>query len=192
MNKIQLVFWACLLVVLTGHGCATDTEKWVDAKDYGYGPGNALITQSGSDIGPVAIQVNGVQHRQGIQLVNCQIMATINIAETNTGPVKISNSGFWRTPDITLEQVINKGSGTLFIDNCQFTDWDIPNVGAPCIRVSNGRLILSNCDFMQTEKKSIIAEDKFISGSITGCIFRGPKVENTSSGKLEMGANVFE
>jgi hypothetical protein len=119
-------------------------------------------------------------------------MATINIAETNTGPVKISNSGFWRTPDITLEQVINKGSGTVFINNCQFSDWDMPKVGAPCIRASNGRLILSNCDFMQTEKKSIILEDKFISGTTTGCIFRGPKIENTSSGKLEMGANVFE
>jgi len=160
--------------------------------DYGYGPGNALITQSGSDIGPVAIQVNQVQHRQGIQFANCQIMATINIAETNTGPVKISNSGFWRTPDITLEQVINKGSGTVFINNCQFTDWDMPKVGAPCIRASNGRLILSNCDFMQAEKKSIIIEDKFISGTITGCIFRGPKIENNSSGKLEMAANVFE
>lgn len=160
--------------------------------DYGYGPGNALITQSGSDIGPVAVQVNKVQDRQGIQLTNCQIMATINIAETNTGPVKISNSGFWRTPDITLEQVINKGTGTVHINNCQFTDWDMPKIGAPCIRMSNGRLILSNCDFYQKEKKSIILEDKFISGTITGCIFRGPKVENTSSGKVEMSANVFE
>jgi len=160
--------------------------------DYGYGPGNALVTQSGSDIGPVAIQVNRVQERQGVQFVNCQIMATINITETNTGPVKISNSGFWRTPDITLEQVINKGSGTVFINNCQFTDWDMPKVGAPCIRMSNGRLILSNCDFFQKEKKSIIIEDKFISGTITGCIFRGPKIENTSSGKLEMAANIFE
>ena len=160
--------------------------------DYGYGPGNALVTQSGSDIGPVAIQVNRVQERQGIQFVNCQIMATVNIAETNTGPVKISNSGFWRTPDITLEQVINKGSGTVFLNNCQFTDWDMPKVGAPCIRMTNGRLILSNCDFFQKEKKSVKIEDKFISGTITGCIFRGPKVENTSTGKLEMSGNVFE
>ena len=160
--------------------------------DYGYGPGNALITQSGADIGPVAIQVNRVQERQGIQFVNCQIMATINIAETNTGPVKISNSGFWRTPDITLEQVINKGSGTVMINNCQFTDWDMPKVGAPCIRATNGRLILSNCDFYQKEKKSLIIEDKFIAGTITGCIFRGPKPENKSKAKLKMAANVFE
>lgn len=158
--------------------------------DFGHGPGNALVTQSGSDIGPVAVQVNKVQERQGVQFANCQFMSTIKIGPENTGYVKISNSGFWRVQE-TLEQIINEGSGTVIMSSCQFTDWDIPKKGAPCIRATNGRLILNSCDFMKN-KNTVLLEDKFISGTITGCIFRNKTIVNTSKGKLEMAANIFE
>jgi hypothetical protein len=148
------------------------------------------VTQSGSDIGPVAVQVNKVQERQGVQFANCQFMSTIKIGPENTGYVKISNSGFWRVQE-TLEQIINEGSGTVIMSSCQFTDWDIPKKGAPCIRATNGRLILNSCDFMKN-KNTVLLEDKFISGTITGCIFRNKTIVNTSKGKLEMAANIFE
>ncbi len=158
--------------------------------DFGHGVGNALVTQSGADIGPVAVQVNKVQGRQGVQFANCQFMSTIKIAPQNTGYVKISNSGFWKVRE-TAEQIVNEGSGTVILTSCQFTDWDIAKKGDPCIRATNGRLILGNCDFMK-DKNAVLLEDKFISGTITGCIFRNDTVVNTSKGKLEMAANIFE
>ena len=45
---------------------------------------------------------------------------------------------------------------------------------------------------MQEVKKTVLLEDKFISGTITGCVFRNKTIENTSNGKLEMWGNVFE
>ena len=76
--------------------------------DFGFGEGNALVTQSGSDIGPVAVQVNKVQKISGVQFTNCQFMSTVKIGPENTGPVKISNSGFWIIKD-TYEQVVQEG-----------------------------------------------------------------------------------
>jgi hypothetical protein len=152
--------------------------------DFGHGPGNVAMTQSGSDIAPIGVQINQTQEHSGVQFVNCQFMSTFHIGPKNKGPVKISNSGFWTVPG-TLEQIVNEGSGTVIVNACHFSDWDIPNKGVPCIRATNGRLILSNCDFMQ-DKKTVLLEDKFISGTITGCLFRNDSsVENNSKGKLE-------
>lgn len=159
--------------------------------DFGHSSGNALVTQSGSDICPVGVQVNNVQHHAGVQFVNCQFMSTIKIGPENTGPVKISNSGFWKIRE-TLEQIVNEGPGTVIVNACHFYDWDIPNKGAPCIRAANGRLILSNCEFMNDKKKTVLMEDKFISGTITGCLFRNKTIVNHSKGKVEMSANIFE
>lgn len=159
--------------------------------DFGHRAGNALVTQSGSDICPVAVQVNKVQQRQGVQFVNCQFMSTIKIGPENTGYVKISNSGFWKIRE-TAEQIVNEGFCTLILNSCQFTDWDIARKGDPCIRATNGRLILSNCDFMKDGKNTVLLEDKFISGTITGCLFRNKTIKNTSKGKLQISANIFE
>jgi hypothetical protein len=63
--------------------------------DFGHGPGHAVITQSGSDVCPVAVQVDKTQDHAGVQFVNGQFMATIVIEEENKGPVKLTNCGFW-------------------------------------------------------------------------------------------------
>ncbi|MBM4153255.1 MAG: hypothetical protein FJ220_07020 [Kiritimatiellaceae bacterium] len=158
--------------------------------DFGAGPGNALITQSGADIGPIAVQINKVQERQGVQFANCQFMATIKIGPENTGYVKISNSGFWRVQE-TVEQIVNEGSGVLILNACQFTDWDIAEKGDPCIRSSNGRLIMTGCDFMR-KKNTMLFEKDFKAGTITGCQFRNHSISNQSKGTLELSANIFE
>lgn len=166
--------------------------------DFGFGEPNALITQSGSDIGPIAVQVNKVQKNSGIQFANCQFMSTIKIGPENTGPVKISNSGFWIIKD-TYEQIVQEGTGTLILNSCHFSDWDIPNAGKPCIRASNGRMIVSNCEFSRPwtgdiyEKKlAILFEKDFISGTVTGSLFHNDTISNTSKGKVELMANIIE
>jgi len=166
--------------------------------DFGFGEGNALVTQSGSDIGPVAVQVNKVQKASGVQFTNCQFMSTVKIGPENTGPVKISNSGFWIIKD-TYEQIVQEGTGTLILNACHFSDWDIPNAGTPCIRASNGRLIVSNCEFVRPwtgdiylKKQAILFEKKFIAGTVTGSLFHNDTISNISDGKVELMANIIE
>jgi hypothetical protein len=166
--------------------------------DFGFGESNALVTQSGSDIGPVAVQVNKVQKASGVQFTNCQFMSTVKIGPENTGPVKISNSGFWVVKD-TYEQVIQEGTGTLILNACHFSDWDIPNAGRPCIRASNGRLIVSNCEFVRpwtgdiySKKQAVLFEKDFISGTVTGSLFHNDTISNISKGKVELMANIIE
>ena len=166
--------------------------------DFGFGEPNALVTQSGSDIGPVAVQVNKVQKASGVQFTNCQFMSTVKIGPENTGPVKISNSGFWIIKD-TYEQIVQEGSGTLILNACHFSDWDIPNAGKPCIRANNGRLIVSNCEFVRpwtgdiyAKKQAVLFEKDFISGVITGSLFHNDTISNISKGKVELMANIIE
>jgi hypothetical protein len=166
--------------------------------DFGHGPGNALVSQSGSDLGPVAVQVNRTQKHSGVQFSNCQFMSTVRIGPENTGPVKISNSGFWVIRE-TLEQVVNEGSGTVILSGCHFSDWDMPDRGAACVRATNGRLILSQCDFSRpwtsrivARKNAVSLESGFVAGTVTGCLFHHDSIVNTSTGKVEMAANVFE
>ncbi len=66
--------------------------------DFGHGPGNAVITQSGSDICPVAVRVDRTQAHAGAQFVNAQFMSTLEVGPQNQGPVKLANCGFWGTP----------------------------------------------------------------------------------------------
>ncbi|MEI2723995.1 MAG: hypothetical protein V9H26_10790 [Verrucomicrobiota bacterium] len=126
-------------------------------------------------------------------------MSTVKIGPQNTGPVKISNSGFWVVKE-TLEQVVNEGSGTVILNACHFSDWDLPGRGAPCVRATNGRLILSQCEFSRPRTSSIAAQQKnavslepgLIASTVVGCLFHYDTVTNTSEGKVEMAANVFE
>jgi len=166
---------------------------------FGHRPGNALVMQSGSDWGPVAVQVNRTQQHAGLQFANCQFMSTVKIGPRNTGPVKISNSGFWVVKN-TLEQVVNEGSGTVILNACHFSDWDVPGQGAPCVRAINGRLILSQCDFSRSlasviaapRKNAVLLEPGLAASTIVGCLFHCDTIANTSEGKVEMAANVFE
>jgi hypothetical protein len=183
IGKTDWEYISNCFVIFAKHGFEFD--------DYGHGSGNAIVTQSGSDISPIGVQVNQVQRHAGVQFANCQFMSTVKIGPDNVGPVKISNSGFWKVRE-TLEQVVNEGAGTLILNACHFYDWDIPRKGAPCIRATNGRLTMNGCDFMQRGKRTVQLEDKFIAGSITGCLFRDNTITNLSGGTLELFANTYE
>ena len=160
--------------------------------DFGHGPGNTVITQSGSDIGPVAVRVDAVQPHAGIQFVNGQFMGTIEVAESNTGPVKLSNCGFWTVPE-TKMQIDKRGPSTLSLTNCHFAGWDSANEGHPCIRANGGRLIVNACEFMAEGKRQIVLEEGLTAAVVMGCTLRGERaIEDNSGADVQVGLNTTQ
>jgi hypothetical protein len=160
--------------------------------DFGHGPGNAVITQSGSDICPVAVRVDKVQDHAGVQFVNGQFMATIEVGENNKGPVKLTNCGFWGVPE-TQEHIIKSGPSTLMLTSCHFTGWDARKAGKPCIRANGGRLVVNGCEFMSKGKKQIVLDKGLAAATITGCLLRGEKgVLDHSGADVQIGYNTTD
>ncbi len=157
--------------------------------DFGHGPGNAVVTQSGSDICPVAVRVDKTQNHAGVQFVNGQFMSTIEIGPQNRGPVKLANCGFWGT-EATREHIVKSGPSTLALTSCHFTGWDHARQGHPCVRANGGRLIVNGCEFMDEGKRPILLEKGLKAAAIIGCAFRGPEgVEDQSGANVQNGFN---
>jgi len=160
--------------------------RFVDA---GHGPGNVVLTQSGSDIGPCAVQVDQSQPHAGIQFANCQFMSTIKVGPDNRGPVKFANCGFWTVPE-TAEQAVLEGHCTTILNGCHFADWGISDGKAPCVRAAAGRVTVTACDF-RAPKTQILLEPKVSAAAVFGNQFRQKeRVENRSKGDVQLGMNV--
>lgn len=156
------------------------------------GPGNVILSTSGSDIGPTAVLVENCQAHAGIVFSNCQFMSHIEIKETNTGPVKFNNCGFWGIPTTTTHATV-KGSGHVFFNECHFNGWDQAGKGDPCIMADGNGLTVSACDFMDAGKKQIALGPNSRAVVIMGNRLRGGmKIDNQSKGKVEIGLNVDE
>src|ERR1019366_9056886 len=157
--------------------------------DFGHGPGNAVITQSGSDICPLAVRVDRTQPHAGVQFANGQFMGTLEVGPQNRGPVKLANCGFWGTK-ATREHVRHSGPSSLVLTACHFTGWDHASKGDPCIRAAGGRLIVNGCEFMDEGKRAIILEKGLKAAAIMGCMFRGPQaVADESGADVQIGLN---
>ncbi len=154
------------------------------------GEPNVVLTQCGSDIGPVAVRVEASQAHAGLAFSNCQMMAGIEVSETNRGPVKFSNCGFWGIPATDHHAQI-AGSGTVIFTSCHFQGWARHTPGAPCIVARGGRLILNGCAFLDENKKHVRLENGVLSAAIFGNQFTGgAKIENQSQGRVEIGLNI--
>ncbi|UCH35672.1 MAG: hypothetical protein JSV65_04800 [Armatimonadota bacterium] len=154
------------------------------------GPGNVVLTQSGSDVGPTAVLVDAVQGHAGIAFNTSQFMATVVVKETNSGPVKFNNCGFWPVNE-TVRQADLKGGGHVTFNACHFAGWDRQDQGEPCIYADCDGLTVSSCDFMDEDKAQITLGPNLRAGIIMGNRFRGgEKVRNESQGDVQMGLNV--
>jgi Pectate lyase superfamily protein len=157
--------------------------------DFGHGDGNAVITQSGSDICPVAVRVDRTQGHAGVQFVNGQFMSTIEVGPENRGPVKLTSCGFWGT-ELTREHVRHSGPGSLVLTACHFNGWDHAKKGDPCIRASGGRLIVNGCEFMDEGKLGVVLEKGLKAATVMGCGFRSPQPVRAESGAdVQIGLN---
>lgn len=159
--------------------------------DFGHGGGNAVVTQSGADICPVAVRVDATQGHAGVQWVNGQFMGTVVVGEGNRGPVKLTNCGFWPVPE-TRQQVQKAGPSTLILNACHFAGWDAADSGEACIAASGGRLVVTGCEFMES-KLAVSLEPGLKAATVTGNLFRGEgAVRNTSDADVQVGLNAMQ
>jgi hypothetical protein len=159
--------------------------------DFGHGPGNAVVTQSGADICPVAVQVDQTQSHAGVQFVNGQFMATIIVGEANEGPVKFTNCGNWGM-ERTQSHVIKHGPSTLILNGCHFTGWDRDGLDVPAVLADGGRLVVSGCEFADAGKAQIALKPGLVAASITGNMLRGSdSVLDESGADVQIGWNTF-
>jgi hypothetical protein len=159
------------------------------------GMANALITQSGSDLGPLAVQVDKVQDHAGTIFENCQFMAGINIGPDNKGPIKLTTCGFWGTAGAGSQMVL-EGKGTVTLTATHFHQWDQAGQGKPCIDARNGALILNSCEFMGEGSNAphIRLGAELDSAVIMGNRFThgGIRIENQSKGDVQILGNVAQ
>jgi hypothetical protein len=171
------------------------------------GAANALLTQCGSDICEISVQVDASQQHAGIAFLNGQFFAQVIVGPTNNGPVKFTNCGFWARGATTNQAVID-GSGTVTFTACHFASWARkPGAEeAPCILVNAGSLIVNGCEFFAEGKNRhelhgvacggknhIELGPRTQSASIFGNQFRGGEhiVNNApATASIQIGLNV--
>jgi hypothetical protein len=154
------------------------------------GPGNCLLTQCGSDIGPTAVRVESSQTHAGISFVNGQFMAGIEVAKTNTGPVKFTACGFWGVPT-TDRHALLEGSGHTTFSGCHFIGWGQRDQAAPAIHARSGGLTVTGCDFMDLGKAQITIEAEVEAAMIYGNRLREKeRILNHAGAAAQLGMNV--
>ena len=154
------------------------------------GPGNCVLTQCGSDIGPTAVRVESSQAHAGISFVNGQFMSGIEIAKTNAGPVKFTACGFWGVPT-TDHHALLEGSGHTTFNSCHFIGWGQRDQAAPAIHARNGGLTVTGCDFMDLGKAQIMLEPEVDAALIYGNRLRGKElIINRAGSCAQLALNV--
>lgn len=156
------------------------------------GEPNAVLTQCGSDICPVAVQVDASQGHAGVAFSNSQFMATVVVGPNNNGPVKFSNCGFWPI-DSTDNQAVIEGKGTVTFTSCHFSGWANKDPKAAAILLKSGSLIVNGCEFAAPGKNQIELGPSTHSAAIFGCQFKGGEhiVNNApATAKVQTGLNI--
>lgn len=156
--------------------------------EFKHGPGNVVLTQCGSDVGPLAVLVENCQTHAGIAFVNGQFMAGIKVAATNTGPVKFANCGFWPIPTTDWHADL-EGSGHVTFNGCHFSDWAMKNRGTPCIRARCNGLTVMGCDFMAGGKRQLEIGQEVQSAVVVGNRLRGGQSIACNARDAQIGFN---
>lgn len=154
------------------------------------GPGNCLLTQCGSDIGPTAVLVESSQGHAGISFVNGQFMSGIEVADGNSGPVKFTACGFWGIATTNHHAMLN-GGGHVTFSSCHFIGWGQKDLKAPAIHAKRGGVTISNCDFMDLGKTQVIIENAMDAAIVIGNRLRGQNlIINRAQDRAQIGLNV--
>lgn len=159
------------------------------------GPGNVLMTHSGSDVGPIAMHVEDSQHHAGISISNSQMYGAIVVEPTNTGPVRFTGCGLFGATEAVRGVAIADlaGHGAVSFTNCHFIVIDPNNTGDPLVRSGGYYLNITACDFMTTGRVQLELLESQKHAIIGNNLFRGRMaVENRSKGQVVLNGNLSE
>ncbi len=153
------------------------------------GPGNVMISSSGADLCRNAVRIEQLQTHSGVTFTNCQMMAGVEVMQSNTGPVKFIGTGFWATGSTTNMTKL-QGKGFVLFEGCHFNNWDSMEKGDYCIDANCDQITINTCLFMQP-KKHIRLGKNVKSAIITSNQFTGKTViENeTQKADVQIGLN---
>ena len=158
----------------------------------GDGPGNVLLTQCGSDLGPLAVKVDQVQAHSGVSFVNCQLMSSVEVSDANRGPVKFTACGFWGIETTDTEATI-RGEGHVTFTACHFTWWGKVDPAAYAIVAEGGGLTVNGCEFLDEDPRRghVRLGEDVAAAVVVANRFRTPaKIENFSEGEVAIADNV--
>jgi hypothetical protein len=109
----------------------------------------------------------------------------LDVRNTNSGVVRISNSAFWGPCD-QIAKI--GGQGTVGFSDCTFVQWGSKEERA-AIQASSGSLLVRGCEFRQ-RKRHISLGESVERAVITGNLFDGPaQIENASKMDVQIGLN---
>jgi hypothetical protein len=157
------------------------------------GSANVILTNCGSDTGPVAVKVDAVQLHAGISFVNGQFMSSVEVGPENTGPVKFTSCGFWGVAGFTDEQARLRGFGQTTFTACHFYNGAQMHKDAFTIDAFSGGVTVSGCEFLDLDPKGnhIRLGEGVRTAVVMGNTFRSPiHITNKSHGQVAILANV--
>jgi hypothetical protein len=157
------------------------------------GPGNAVLTNCGSDTGPVAVEVDAVQLHSGVSFVNGQFMSTVEVGPDNTGPVKFTSCGFWGVQGFTDEHARLHGFGQTTFTACHFINGAQRHKDAFAIDVFSGGVTVNGCEFLDLDPQTnhIRLGEGVRTAVVMANTFRAPiHITNKSEGQVAIVANV--
>jgi hypothetical protein len=156
------------------------------------GDPNVVLTQCGSDSGPIGVQIDACQGHAGLAFTNCQFMATVKVGPGNQGPVKFNNCGFWPI-EKTGSQAILAGNGTTTFVGCHFAGWARDGSQSACIDVQSGAALIQACDFFKESKSQLRVGPKAVGVTISGCRLQGGEhfeIADEVKGQVQAGLNL--
>jgi len=168
------------------------------------GPGNYLLTQSGSDLCPVAVLVEESQGHSGVSFSNSQIFGDLIVEPTNSGMVRFTGCGFFGSIDGGRGTALAKlaGNGRVSFSNCHFYCIHPDSRNADTmILCESGRVAINGCVFINNERTAeansnpvpIVLQPDVRSAVITGNEFYGKsRIVNNAKGRVVIANNIEE
>ena len=157
------------------------------------GPGNVLMTQSGSDMADTAILVDELQGHSGVLVSNSQFFGDVVVNDRNVGPMRFSNCGFYGSIHGRrgVGQALLAGNGSVSFQNCHFIALHPANNAPASILARKGALSLVGCEFRTAGRRHIVLEPGLRRAVITGNQFAGRAgIVDRSGARVEIAGNV--
>ena len=168
------------------------------------GPGNHLITGGGADMCHTAVLVEETQGHAGVSFVNAQLFGDVVVKESNHGPVRFTDCGFFGSVDGQRGTALAKlaGPGRVSFNNCHFYCIHPESRNASeMIVAENGRLAIQGCVFMNNRNTTgvngnpvpIVLKSGVRAAIIEGNEFYGQsRIVNQAKGRVVIANNVEE